>query len=86
MKKLNTKIAALVLGGSFIMSSCTAVQNANNTQKGAGIGAVASGIAGVAVAGAGAVAVAGPAQRHRGQPQALAVHRGRRPAVGARHA
>ena len=40
MKKLNTKIPALVLGGSFIMSSCTAVQNANNTQKGAGIGAV----------------------------------------------
>ena len=46
MKKLNTKIAALVLGGSFIMSSCTAVQNANNTQKGAGIGAVAGGVIG----------------------------------------
>lgn len=46
MKKINTKIAAIVLGGSFIMSSCTAVQNANNTQKGAGIGAVAGGVLG----------------------------------------
>ena len=46
MKKINTKIAAIVLGGSFIMSSCTAVQNANNTQKGAGIGAVAGGVIG----------------------------------------
>ncbi|MDH0659702.1 MULTISPECIES: OmpA family protein [unclassified Empedobacter] len=46
MKKINTKIAAIVLGGSFMMSSCTAVQNANNTQKGAGIGAVAGGVLG----------------------------------------
>ncbi|HAD79321.1 OmpA family protein [Empedobacter sp. GD03797] len=46
MKKINTKIAAIVLGGSFIMSSCTAVQNANNTQKGAGIGVVAGGVLG----------------------------------------
>ena len=46
MKKINTKIAAIVLGGSFMMSSCTAVQNANNTQKGAGIGAVAGGVIG----------------------------------------
>ena len=46
MKKINTKIAAIVLGGSFMISSCTAVQNANNTQKGAGIGAVAGGVIG----------------------------------------
>ena len=46
MKKINTKVAAIILGGSFIMSSCTAVQNANNTQKGAGIGAVAGGVIG----------------------------------------
>ena len=46
MKKINTKIAAIVLGGSFMFSSCTAVQNANNTQKGAGIGAVAGGVLG----------------------------------------
>ncbi|STD53572.1 OmpA family protein [Empedobacter falsenii] len=46
MKKINTKIAAIVLGGSFMMSSCTAVQNANNTQKGAGIGVVAGGVLG----------------------------------------
>lgn len=46
MKKTNTRIAAMVLGGTFILSSCTAVQNANNTQKGAGIGAVAGGVIG----------------------------------------
>ena len=46
MKKINTKVAAIILGGSFIMSSCTAVQNANNTQKGAGLGAVAGGVIG----------------------------------------
>ena len=49
MKKINTKIAAIVLGGSFMFSSCTAVQNANNTQKGAGgalIGAAVGGAAG----------------------------------------
>lgn len=46
MKKINTKVAAIVLGGSFMFSSCTAVQNANNTQKGAGIGAVAGGVLG----------------------------------------
>lgn len=46
MKKINTKIAAIVLGGSFMFSSCTAVQNANNTQKGAGIGVVAGGVLG----------------------------------------
>ncbi|GGE88379.1 Outer membrane protein OmpA [Chishuiella changwenlii] len=46
MKKINTRIAAMVLGGTFILSSCTAVQNANNTQKGAGIGAVAGGVIG----------------------------------------
>ena len=46
MKKLNTKVAALILGGSFIVSSCTTVQNANNTQKGAGIGVVAGSVIG----------------------------------------
>ncbi|WP_333660285.1 OmpA family protein [Chishuiella changwenlii] len=46
MKKINTRIAAMLLGGTFILSSCTAVQNANNTQKGAGIGAVAGGVIG----------------------------------------
>ena len=46
MKKINTKVAAIVLGGSFMFSSCTAVQNANNTQKGAGIGVVAGGVLG----------------------------------------
>ena len=46
MKKINTKIAAIVLGGSLMFSSCTAVQNANNTQKGAGIGVVAGGVLG----------------------------------------
>ncbi len=46
MKKLNTKVAALILGGSFFVSSCTTVQNANNTQKGAGIGVVAGSVIG----------------------------------------
>jgi len=46
MKKINTKIAAIVLGGTFILSSCDTVRNANNTQKGAGIGAVAGGVIG----------------------------------------
>jgi len=46
MKKLNTKLTALVLGSAFILSSCTAVQNANNTQKGAAIGVVAGSVLG----------------------------------------
>ena len=46
MKNLNIKVAALILGGSFIVSSCTTVQNANNTQKGAGIGVVAGSVIG----------------------------------------
>ncbi len=46
MKNLNTKIIALVIGGSFIMTSCGTMQNVNNTQKGAGIGAVAGGVIG----------------------------------------
>ena len=46
MKKLNTKLTALVLGGAFVLSSCSAVQNANNTQKGAGIGVVAGSVIG----------------------------------------
>ena len=46
MKKLNTKLTALILGGAFILSSCDAVQNANNTQKGAGIGVIAGSVIG----------------------------------------
>ena len=46
MKKLNTKLTALVLGSAFMLSSCTAVQNANNTQKGAAIGVVAGSVLG----------------------------------------
>lgn len=46
MKKLNTKLTALVVGGAFVLSSCSAVQNANNTQKGAGIGVVAGSVIG----------------------------------------
>ena len=46
MKNLNTKLTAIVLGGAFALSSCTAVQNANNTQKGAGIGVVAGSVIG----------------------------------------
>lgn len=46
MKKINNKLAALVIGGAFVLSSCSAVQNANNTQKGAGIGVVAGSVIG----------------------------------------
>ncbi len=46
MKKLNTKLTALVVGGAFVLASCTAVQNANNTQKGAGIGVAAGSVIG----------------------------------------
>ncbi|RLZ11557.1 OmpA family protein [Faecalibacter macacae] len=46
MKKLNTKLTAIILGGAFALTSCTAVQNANNTQKGAGIGVVAGSVIG----------------------------------------
>lgn len=46
MKKLNTKIVALLIGGSFVMTSCGTMQNVNNTQKGAGLGAVAGGVIG----------------------------------------
>lgn len=46
MKKLNTKLTAIVIGGAFVLSSCSAVQNANNTQKGAGIGVVAGSVIG----------------------------------------
>lgn len=46
MKKINTKIVALMLAGTFVLSSCDPIRNANNTQKGAGIGAVAGGVIG----------------------------------------
>ena len=46
MKRINNKLAALVIGGAFVLSSCSAVQNANNTQKGAGIGVVAGSVIG----------------------------------------
>jgi len=46
MKKINTKITALVIGGAFVLSSCSTVQNANNTQKGAGIGVIAGSVLG----------------------------------------
>ena len=46
MKKLNTKLTAIVIGSAFVLSSCSAVQNANNTQKGAGIGVVAGSVIG----------------------------------------
>ena len=46
MKRINNKLATLVIGGAFVLSSCSAVQNANNTQKGAGIGVVAGSVIG----------------------------------------
>ncbi|SUP54015.1 Inner membrane lipoprotein YiaD precursor [Weeksella virosa] len=48
MKNIQLKTTGLVilLGGSFIFSSCEAVQNTNNTQRGAAIGTVAGGVIG----------------------------------------
>ena len=46
MNKLSTKLTALLLGGAFFLSSCDTVQNANNTQKGAGIGVLAGSVIG----------------------------------------
>ncbi|MDK7674263.1 OmpA family protein [Weeksella virosa] len=44
--QLKTTGLAILLGGSFIFSSCEAVQNTNNTQRGAAIGTVAGGVIG----------------------------------------
>ncbi|RQP10290.1 MAG: OmpA family protein [Chryseobacterium sp.] len=47
MKLFNkTNIAALFLSGSLLLTSCEAVQNANNTQKGAVIGTTAGAVLG----------------------------------------
>jgi outer membrane protein OmpA-like peptidoglycan-associated protein len=44
--KFNKNIAAVCLSGAMLLSSCTAVQNANNTQKGAAIGTAAGALLG----------------------------------------
>lgn len=44
--QLKTTGLAILLGGSMIFSSCEAVQNSNNTQRGAAIGTVAGGVIG----------------------------------------
>lgn len=47
MKYLNkTNIAAVFLSGTLFLSSCEAVQNANNTQKGVAIGTAAGAVLG----------------------------------------
>ncbi len=46
MKKLTTKLGISVLIGTLVLGSCSTVQNANNQQKGTGIGAVGGAILG----------------------------------------
>ncbi|WP_407533295.1 OmpA family protein [Elizabethkingia anophelis] len=47
MKYLNkSSVAALFLSGSLLLTSCEAVQNANNTQKGAAIGTAGGAVLG----------------------------------------
>ncbi len=46
MKKLNSKIIALFLGGTLALSSCDSVQNANSEQKGTVGGAAAGALLG----------------------------------------
>lgn len=46
MKKISILTLALLLAVSSTFTSCEAVKNTNNTQKGAGIGAVAGGVLG----------------------------------------
>jgi outer membrane protein OmpA-like peptidoglycan-associated protein len=46
MKNSTKKFGVLVLSITMLMSSCDSIQNANNTQKGAGIGAVAGAVLG----------------------------------------
>lgn len=43
---MNNKVKAVVLIFSYVVMSCTAVKNANNTQKGAVIGTVVGAVAG----------------------------------------
>lgn len=42
----NTKIAAIFLSASLLLTSCEAIQNANNTQKGTAIGTTAGAVLG----------------------------------------
>jgi outer membrane protein OmpA-like peptidoglycan-associated protein len=46
MKKITIVALALVMTIGSLMTSCDAIKNTNNTQKGAGIGAVAGGLLG----------------------------------------
>lgn len=46
MKLNTTKIASLFLGSAILLTSCEAVQNANNQQKGTAIGAAAGAVLG----------------------------------------
>ncbi|WP_395090621.1 OmpA family protein [Vaginella massiliensis] len=46
MKNIKKSGIALLLGGTFLFSSCEAVKNTNNTQRGAAIGTVAGGVIG----------------------------------------
>jgi outer membrane protein OmpA-like peptidoglycan-associated protein len=49
MKKISTIALSGVLMISMLFTSCDSVKNANNTQKGAGIGAVAGGVLGAII-------------------------------------
>lgn len=42
MKLTKLNIATFFISGSLLLTSCEAVQNANNTQKGAAIGTAAA--------------------------------------------
>ncbi|MFV0530064.1 MAG: OmpA family protein [Flavobacteriales bacterium] len=46
MKNLTTKLSAFVMVWALIFSSCSTMQNANNQQKGTGIGAVGGAVIG----------------------------------------
>ncbi len=46
MKKISIIALAFLMVSGTVFTSCTAVKNSNNTQKGAGIGAVAGGVLG----------------------------------------
>ncbi len=46
MKELTTKLGTFVLIGTLVLGSCSTVKNANNQQKGTGIGAVGGAILG----------------------------------------
>ena len=49
MKKIAMYLVAGTLVGNFILSGCSSVKNANNTQKGAVIGAVGGGVLGAVI-------------------------------------